>query len=61
MGQKMEELLYVMRRDQEGRECQGLRTVFKPLKEWYGKTYITVDNIAEALTISHGSAYSILL
>jgi hypothetical protein len=27
-----------MRRDQEGRQRQGLRTVFKLLKEWYGKT-----------------------
>jgi hypothetical protein len=27
-----------MRRDQEGRQRQGLRTVFKPFKEWYGKT-----------------------
>jgi hypothetical protein len=27
-----------MRRDQEGRQRQGLRTIFKPLKEWYGKT-----------------------
>jgi hypothetical protein len=27
-----------MRRDQEGRQRQGLRTVFKPLKERYGKT-----------------------
>jgi hypothetical protein len=35
---KMKELLYEMRRDQEGRQRQGLRTVFKPLKEWYGKT-----------------------
>jgi hypothetical protein len=31
-------LLYVMRRDQEGRQRQGMRTVFKPLKERYGKT-----------------------
>jgi hypothetical protein len=35
---KREELLYVMRRDQEGSQRQGLRTIFKPLKEWYGKT-----------------------
>jgi hypothetical protein len=35
---KREELLYVMRRDQEGCQRQGLRTIFKPLKEWYGKT-----------------------
>jgi hypothetical protein len=27
-----------MRRDQEGRQCQGLGTIFKPLKERYGKT-----------------------
>jgi hypothetical protein len=27
-----------MRRDQKGRQRQGLRTIFKPLKEWYGKT-----------------------
>jgi hypothetical protein len=27
-----------MRRYQEGRQRQGLRTVFKLLKEWYGKT-----------------------
>jgi hypothetical protein len=27
-----------MRRDQEGRQRQGLRTIFKPLKERYGKT-----------------------
>jgi hypothetical protein len=27
-----------MRRDQEVRQVQGLRTIFKPLKEWYGKT-----------------------
>jgi hypothetical protein len=27
-----------MRRDQEGCQRQGLRTIFKPLKEWYGKT-----------------------
>jgi hypothetical protein len=31
------EELYAMR-DQEGRQCQGLRTVFKPLIEWYGET-----------------------
>jgi hypothetical protein len=30
---KREELLYVMRRDQEGRQRQGLRTILKPLKE----------------------------
>jgi hypothetical protein len=31
---KMEEfLLYAMRRDQKGRQRQGLRTIFKPLKE----------------------------
>jgi hypothetical protein len=35
---KREELLYMLRRYQEGRQRQGLRTVFKPLKEWYGKT-----------------------
>jgi hypothetical protein len=35
---KREELLYAMKRDQEGRQHQGLRKVFKPLKEWYGKT-----------------------
>jgi hypothetical protein len=34
---KREELLYAMRRDQEGRQCQGLRTVFKPLEECYGE------------------------
>jgi len=33
-----EELLYAMRRDQEGRQCQDMRTVFKTLTEWYGKT-----------------------
>jgi hypothetical protein len=27
-----------MRRDQKGRQRQGLRTIFKPLKERYGKT-----------------------
>jgi hypothetical protein len=27
-----------MRSDQEDRQRQGLRTVFKPLKEWNGKT-----------------------
>jgi hypothetical protein len=27
-----------MRIDQEGRQCQGLRTIFKPLEERYGKT-----------------------
>jgi uncharacterized protein with NRDE domain len=27
-----------MRRDQEGRQPQGLRSIFKPLKEWCGKT-----------------------
>jgi hypothetical protein len=32
-----EELVHVMSRDQEGRQRQGLRTIFKPLKEWYGK------------------------
>jgi hypothetical protein len=35
---KREELLYVIRRDQEGRQRQGLRTVFKLLKERCGKT-----------------------
>jgi hypothetical protein len=35
---KREELLYAMRRDQEGRQHQGLRTIFKPLKEWHGRT-----------------------
>jgi hypothetical protein len=34
---KKEELLYAMRIDQEGRQRQGLRTIFKPLKERYGK------------------------
>jgi hypothetical protein len=34
----MEELLYAMRRDQEGRQHHGLRTILKTLKEWYGKT-----------------------
>jgi hypothetical protein len=34
----MEELLYAMRRDQEGHQRQGLGTIFKPLKERYGKT-----------------------
>jgi hypothetical protein len=32
---KREELLYATRRDQEGRQREGL---FKPLKEWHGKT-----------------------
>jgi hypothetical protein len=36
--QKGEELLYAMKRDQEGCQRQGLRTIFKPLKEWYGET-----------------------
>jgi hypothetical protein len=27
-----------MRRYQEGRQRQELRIIFKPLKEWYGKT-----------------------
>jgi hypothetical protein len=27
-----------MRRNQEGRQRQGLSTIFKLLKEWYGKT-----------------------
>jgi hypothetical protein len=31
-------VLYAMRTDQEGRQHQGLRRVFKPLKEWYRKT-----------------------
>jgi hypothetical protein len=35
---KKEELLYAMRRNQEGRQREGLRTKFKPLKEWYEKT-----------------------
>jgi hypothetical protein len=35
---KREELLYVIRRDQEGCQRQGLRTVFKLLKERCGKT-----------------------
>jgi hypothetical protein len=35
---KKEEPLYAMRRDQEGRQRRGLGTIFKPLKEWYGKT-----------------------
>jgi hypothetical protein len=35
---KREELQYAMRRDQEGCQRQGLRTIFKPLEEWYGKT-----------------------
>jgi hypothetical protein len=35
---KREELLYAIRRDQEGCQRQGLRTVFKLLREWYGKT-----------------------
>jgi hypothetical protein len=30
---KREELLYAMRRDQEGRQRQGQRTIFKPFKE----------------------------
>jgi hypothetical protein len=34
----MEELQYAIRRDQEGRQSQGLSTIFKPLKERYGKT-----------------------
>jgi hypothetical protein len=34
---KREELLYAMRRDQEGRQRQ-LRTIFKPLEERYGET-----------------------
>jgi hypothetical protein len=34
---KGEEILYVMRY-QEGRQRQGLRTEFKQLKVWYGKT-----------------------
>jgi hypothetical protein len=34
---KREELLYIMRRDQEGCHHQGLITIFKPLKEWYRK------------------------
>jgi hypothetical protein len=38
IASEREDLLYVMRIDQEGRQHQGLRTVFKPLKEWYGKT-----------------------
>jgi hypothetical protein len=33
-----EELLYATRRDQEGRQRQGLKTIFKPLEQWYGKT-----------------------
>jgi hypothetical protein len=28
-----------MGRDQEGRQRQGLRTIFKLLEEWYRKTY----------------------
>jgi hypothetical protein len=35
-----------MRRDQEGRQRQGLRTIFKPLKNGTGKR-ITVDDIEE--------------
>jgi hypothetical protein len=35
---KREELLYAMRIDQEGSQFQGLRTIFKPLEERYGKT-----------------------
>jgi hypothetical protein len=40
-----------MRRDQEGRQHQGLRTIFKPLKEWYGKTdelqWITLRRLSQ--------------
>jgi hypothetical protein len=35
---KREELLYAMRRDQEGCQRQGLGTIIKSLKEWNGKT-----------------------
>jgi hypothetical protein len=35
---KREKLLYAMGIDQEGRQRQGLRTIFKLLKERYGKT-----------------------
>jgi hypothetical protein len=32
--QKGEELLYAMRKDKEDRQRQGMRTIFKPMKEW---------------------------
>jgi hypothetical protein len=35
---KKGKLLHAMRRDQEGRQRQGLRIIFKPLQKWYGKT-----------------------
>jgi hypothetical protein len=47
-----------MRRDHEGRQRQGLRTIFKPLKEWYGKT--DESQWTTALKISRDSTYSIL-
>jgi hypothetical protein len=35
---KKDEILYAIRRDQESRQRQGLRAIFKQLKDWYGKT-----------------------
>jgi hypothetical protein len=59
---KREELLYAMRRDQEGRHCQGLRTIFIAVERTVQENRrFTVDFIERTLNISHGSAYSVLL
>jgi hypothetical protein len=40
----------MMRRDQEGRQLQGLRTMFKPLEEWYGKNWRGAKLVKDATT-----------
>jgi hypothetical protein len=58
---KREELLYAMRRDQEGCQCQGQKNIEAVERTVRENRRITVDDIAKALKISHGSVYSILL
>jgi hypothetical protein len=48
-----------MKRDQEGRQPQDWEQYSNRWKNSTGKR-ITVDDIEDALNISHGSAYSIL-